>query len=65
MALTDILFTEGETHGFIAETPSGVLNSPDDIVFDTQLVSEIGPSYVDPALIAEAIWTYENRQLTG
>ena len=64
MALTDILFNEAETEEFILEIPLGTLNSPDDILFDAQLIFEIGPSYVDPALIAEAIWTYENRQLT-
>lgn len=69
MALTDIDFNEGETQGFIIEFALGSLNAPDDIVFESnsntgQMVYEIGPSYPDVNVLAQAIWEYENRQLT-
>lgn len=70
MALTDIVFIEGDTQEFILEVPTGTLNAPDDILFESDsntgaVILEIGPTYPDVNLIAQAIWEYENRQLTS
>lgn len=36
MALTDINFQEAEHQNFIVEIPTGVLNSPIDIIFESE-----------------------------
>lgn len=65
MALTDILFDYGDTQDFILEAGDGTLNSPQDILFETEHILEIGPSYPDPEALAAIIWAYENRSLTS
>lgn len=69
MALTDILFYDGERQEFLVEIGPGTLGTPNDILFDSLTMAgrhilEIGPSYADPEALAAIIWTYENRTLT-
>jgi hypothetical protein len=67
MALKDIVFNNGESQKFLLEIPIGTLNEPQDIVFNISVsaIMEIGPSYVDPEVIAAIVWAYDNRTLTN
>lgn len=40
MALTDILFSQGEEQDFIVEVPLGILHAPSDIVFIATFMGE-------------------------
>ena len=48
MALTDIVFAEGEPQLFILSIPIGTLNSPDDIVYDEASCQDILEATTSP-----------------
>lgn len=64
MAVSDIVF-DNQPLSFVNEIEEGALNAPSDILFRNETILEVGPTYPDVDIIADAIWAHENRTLTA